>query len=88
MKQSLKDVGALTEQAAQQIDAIEFSLPFSLIEDQIHQGALITGDAVSNFANRVAEGTKRYFVKKQRTGKIIKKKGWWRLPKCRSTCFR
>ncbi|CAM5181906.1 Dynamin family protein OS=Ureibacillus acetophenoni OX=614649 GN=SAMN05877842_103268 PE=4 SV=1 [Ureibacillus acetophenoni] len=62
MKQSLKDVGALTEQAAQQIDAIEFSLPFSLIEDQIHQGALITGDAVLNFANRVAEGTKRYFV--------------------------
>jgi len=62
MKQSLKDVGALTEQYVTEIDAIEFALPFSIIEDQIHQGALLTGDALLNFANRVSEATKRYFI--------------------------
>ncbi|HWL26115.1 MAG TPA: dynamin family protein, partial [Ureibacillus sp.] len=55
MKQSLKDIGALTEQYVTEIDAIEFALPFSIIEDQIHQGALLTGDALLNFANRVSE---------------------------------
>lgn len=62
MKQSLKDVGALTDQLIAQIDGTEFSLPLSIIEDQIHKGSLVTGDAVLNFANRVAEATKRYFV--------------------------
>ena len=62
MKQSLKDVGALTDQAVSQIENIQFALPFSLIEDQIHKGSLVTGDAVLNFANRVADATKRYFV--------------------------
>ncbi len=62
MKQSLKDVGALAEQTASQIDSIDFTLPFSIIEDQIHKGSLITGDALLNFANRVADATKRYFI--------------------------
>ncbi|HWL23984.1 MAG TPA: dynamin family protein, partial [Ureibacillus sp.] len=53
---------ALTEQYVTEIDAIEFALPFSIIEDQIHQGALLTGDALLNFANRVSEATKRYFI--------------------------
>ncbi len=47
---------------ASQIDSMEFSLPFSIIEDQIHKGSLVTGDAVLNFANRVADATKRYFI--------------------------
>ncbi|BDH61440.1 GTPase [Lysinibacillus sp. PLM2] len=62
MKQSLRDVGALTEQTASEIDHIKFEIPFSVIEDQIHKGSLVTGDAVLNFANRVAEATKRFFI--------------------------
>ncbi|RKJ16717.1 GTPase, partial [Butyricicoccus sp. 1XD8-22] len=62
MKQSLRDVGALTEQTASKIDHITFEIPFSVIEDQIHKGSLVTGDAVLNFANRVAEATKRFFI--------------------------
>nr|WP_106778789.1 dynamin family protein [Lysinibacillus timonensis] len=62
MKQSLRDVGALTEQSASTIDSMSFNIPFTLIEEQIHKGSLVTGDAVLNFANRVAEATKRYFV--------------------------
>ena len=62
MKNTLKDVGALTEQRASAIDEIAFVLPFSVIEEQIQKGALLTGDAVLNFANRVAEATKRYFI--------------------------
>lgn len=39
-----------------------FDLPFSLIEQQVQIGALLTGDAVLNFANRVAEATRRYYI--------------------------
>lgn len=62
MKNALKDVGALNEERASAIDAYPFDLPFALIEQQVQTGALLTGDAVLNFANRVAEATKRYFI--------------------------
>ncbi|OEC01761.1 GTPase [Lysinibacillus sphaericus] len=62
MKKALKDVGALSEERAQAVDAYVFDLPFSLIEQQVQVGAILTGDAVLNFANRVAEATKRYFI--------------------------
>ena len=63
LKQVLKDTGALTEERARDIDAMAFAIPFSLIEDQVQKGALVTGDAVLNFANRVADATKRYFIR-------------------------
>ncbi|KGR74183.1 dynamin family protein [Ureibacillus sinduriensis] len=62
MKQSLKEVGVLTDERAAQIDALQFDVPFSTIEGQIKQGSIATGDALLNFANRVAESTKRYFI--------------------------
>ncbi|MEL4024693.1 dynamin family protein [Lysinibacillus endophyticus] len=62
MKQSLRDVGVLKDENAAQIDAMQFDVPFSLIEDQVKADSLATGDALLNFANRVAEATKRYFV--------------------------
>ncbi len=62
MKQSLRDVGALTDERAAKIDAMSFNVPFSVIEDQVKSDALVTGDAVLNFANRVAEATKRFFI--------------------------
>ena len=63
MKQALKDVGALTDERAAQIDARPFHVPFSVIEDQVQSNVMVTGDAVLNFANRVAEATKRFFVR-------------------------
>lgn len=62
MKKVLKDVGALSDERAAAVDAYTFDLPFSLIEDQIQTGALLTGDAVLNFANRVAEATRRFYI--------------------------
>ncbi|MFP7200667.1 dynamin family protein [Lysinibacillus halotolerans] len=62
MKQSLKDVGVLTDERASNIDSMSFDVPFSLIEQQVKKDSLVTGDAVLNFANRVAEATKRYFI--------------------------
>lgn len=62
MKQSLRDVGALTDERAAKIDGMPFDAPFSLIEDQVKSDAVITGDAVLNFANRVAEAAKRFFI--------------------------
>ncbi len=66
MKQALKDVGALTDERAAVIDARQFNAPFSLIEDQVQGNVIVTGDALLNFANRVAEATKRYFVRDNR----------------------
>ncbi|WP_342463197.1 dynamin family protein [Ureibacillus sp. FSL K6-8385] len=63
MKQQLKDVGALTDDRASQIDAMAFDAPFSLIEECVQKNAIVTGDAVLNFANRVREATRRYFIR-------------------------
>lgn len=62
MKQSLRDVGALIDERAAAIDGVPFDFPFSVIEGQVQQGALVTGDAVLNFAKNVVEATKRYFI--------------------------
>lgn len=62
MKNSLKDVGALNEEKAKEIDNIQFDISFSLISDQVQNNAVVTGDAVLNFANRVREATNRYFI--------------------------
>ncbi|MEO4052927.1 dynamin family protein [Solibacillus sp. CAU 1738] len=63
MKESLKNVGALTEERATAIDTYAFNVPFTVIEEQIQPGSLVTGDALLNFANRVAEATKRFFIR-------------------------
>ena len=63
MKNSFKDVGALTEEIAAQIDGYSYEIPLGLVEDQVQKGALLTGDALLNFANRVSDATKRYFVR-------------------------
>lgn len=63
MKQALRDVGALNEEHATSVDSLAFDFPFSIIEEQVQNGALVTGDAVLNFANRVADATKRYFIR-------------------------
>ena len=63
MKQALKDVGALTDERATQIDERAFNVPFAVIEEQVPSNVMVTGDAVLNFANRVAEATKRFFIR-------------------------
>ncbi|ATP39692.1 GTPase [Solibacillus sp. R5-41] len=62
MKTALKDVGALTDERAAGIDAKAFDLPFSVIEEQVQKNTIVTGDAVLNFANRVSEATKRFYI--------------------------
>lgn len=62
MKKVLKDVGALSDERAAAVDTHAFDVPFLLIEDQIQTGAILTGDAVLNFANRVAEATRRFYI--------------------------
>ncbi|MEX3620865.1 dynamin family protein [Viridibacillus arvi] len=63
MKNSLKDVGALTDDVSLEIDTIEFNVPFETIQDQVKKDALATGDGLLNFANRVSEATKRWFIR-------------------------
>ena len=63
LKQALKDVGALTDERAAAIDARTFDVPFSVIEEQVPSNVMVTGDGLLNFANRVAEATKRHFVR-------------------------
>ncbi|WP_019413496.1 dynamin family protein [Paenisporosarcina sp. TG20] len=62
MKQSLKNVGLLTDEHSLTIDQIEFHPSLQLIDNQILKGSLVTADAVLNFANRVADATKKWFI--------------------------
>lgn len=63
MKQSLKDIGLLTDHESLTIDETQFHPPLSIIEDQIQKGALITADSILNFANRVTEATRKWFIR-------------------------
>ncbi|SDN03860.1 small GTP-binding protein domain-containing protein [Psychrobacillus sp. OK028] len=62
MKRMLKDVSLLTEEKTIQIDEIQFSIPSSLIDNSLHEGASTTGNAILNFANRVTEAVNRYYI--------------------------
>lgn len=72
MKQSLKDIGLLTDQESLSIDEKQFHPPLTIIEDQIQKGALITADSILNFANRVTEATRKWFIRETESWKIEK----------------
>lgn len=69
MKQSLKDIGLLTDDESLTIDETQFHPPLSIIEDQIQKGALITADSILNFANRVTEATRKWFIRETESWK-------------------
>ena len=73
MKTALKDVGALTDERAAATDAKVFNLPMSVLEDQVQKNTVVTGDAVLNFANRVSEAAKRYFIQTTDAWKLEQK---------------
>ncbi len=73
MKTALKDVGALTDERAAAIDAKVFDMPVSVMEDQVQKNTIVTGDAVLNFANRVSEAAKRYFIQATDAWKLEQK---------------
>lgn len=61
MKQSLKEVSALTDEIAHEIDEFKLEPPMSVIEEQVRLDSGTTGDALLNFAKRVADATKLWF---------------------------
>ncbi|TWT01021.1 dynamin family protein [Planomicrobium sp. CPCC 101079] len=63
MKTSLKDAGLLTDEEALAIDGRTFEVPFSVVEDQIPRGAVLSGDAVLNFANSITSAVQKWFIK-------------------------
>jgi predicted GTPase len=69
MKQSLKDVGLLTDTASLAIDDLAFYPPLQVIDEQIKKGALLTADSVLNFANSVADATRKWFVRETESWK-------------------
>jgi predicted GTPase len=70
MKQSLKDVGLLNDEESMRIDEKEFNPSIQLIDDQIREGALLTADSVLNFANAVADATRKWFIQQTDPWKI------------------
>ncbi|PSL41934.1 dynamin family protein [Planomicrobium soli] len=63
MKTSLKDAGLLTDTEALSIDDQTFNVPFSVVEDQIPRGAVLSGDAVLNFANNITVAVQKWYIK-------------------------
>lgn len=72
MKQSLKDVGALTDAESLAIDDFTFDIPFSVIEGEVRTNA-VAGDALINFANRVVSATRIWFKRETDDWKQHKK---------------
>jgi len=69
MKQSLKNVGLLTDTESIAIDERTFQPTIELIDGQIQKGSLITADSVLNFANRVADATRKWIIKENESWK-------------------
>ncbi|TWT28354.1 dynamin family protein [Planomicrobium sp. CPCC 101110] len=63
MKASLKDAGLLTDEEALAIDGKAYDVPFSVVEEQIPRGAVLSGDAVLNFANSITSAVQKWFIK-------------------------
>ncbi len=72
MKQSLKDVGALSDTESLAIDDFTFDIPFSVIEGEVRTNA-VAGDALINFANRVVSATRIWFKRETDDWKQHKK---------------
>ncbi|SIT66207.1 dynamin family protein [Edaphobacillus lindanitolerans] len=64
MKQSLREAGALTDEQALDIDRMDFEVPLSVIEGEVPQGALVTGDTVLNFTEAVRQAVIRWYIRK------------------------
>lgn len=69
MKTSLKDAGLLTDEDSLSIDEREFSIPFSLVEEQIPKSGPITSDAILNFAKNITAAVQRWFIKETESWK-------------------
>ncbi len=72
MKQSLKDVGALSDAESLAIDDFTFDIPFNVIEGEVRTNA-VAGDALINFANRVVSATRIWFKRETDDWKQHKK---------------
>lgn len=72
MKQSLKDIGALSDAESLAIDDFTFDIPFSVIEGEVRTNA-VAGDALINFANRVVSATRIWFKRETDDWKQHKK---------------
>ncbi|WP_144511386.1 dynamin family protein [Bacillus sp. FJAT-22090] len=76
MKSMLKNVSLLSDETVLKVDEEDFQLPTSIIQEPLHEGANITGDALLHYANRVQEAINRYFIRltdtwKEETAKQI-----------------
>ncbi|TAA72272.1 dynamin family protein [Planococcus salinarum] len=80
MKSELKDAGLLTDSDSLRIDDMELIPPFSVVEDQLPKGVLITGDTVLNFANSLSVAIQRWFIKETESWKNAQKEKFESLP--------
>ncbi|MBW9235541.1 hypothetical protein JQK62_25780, partial [Leptospira santarosai] len=74
MKQSLKDVGLLSDEQSLAIDQMKFHPPLKIIDEQIQKGSMVTAESVLNFANRVTDTTKSGLFNKRISWKTSKQK--------------
>ncbi|RLQ92525.1 dynamin family protein [Planomicrobium sp. Y74] len=80
MKSALKDAALLTDKDSLEIDDMELEVPFSVVEEQMPKGVLITGDTVLNFANSLSVAIQRWFIKETESWKNAQKEKFESLP--------
>lgn len=80
MKSELKDAGLLTDSDSLAIDDMKLEPPFSVVEDQLPKGVLVTGDTVLNFANSLSVAIQRWFIKETESWKNAQREKFESLP--------
>ncbi|WP_422123380.1 dynamin family protein [Planococcus sp. X10-3] len=80
MKSALRDAALLTDRDSLAIDDLSMTPPFSVVEDQMPKGVLITGDTVLNFANSLSVAIQRWFIKETEGWKNAQKEKFESIP--------
>ncbi|GKV67248.1 MULTISPECIES: dynamin family protein [unclassified Sporosarcina] len=67
MKESLKQAGIFTDERSLAIDAMDLSLPFNEVDEQLHVAEIITGETILNYTEQMKRAI--HLVYKRKTDK-------------------
>ena len=80
MKAFLKDAALLSDEESLAIDDMVFDVPFSIVENQIPKGAVLTGDTVLNYANSITSAVQKWFINETESWKNAQSEKFNGLP--------
>ncbi|MFC4712302.1 dynamin family protein [Planococcus dechangensis] len=80
MKTSLREAGLLTDTESLAIDQMDFTLPFSIVEETVPATTAMTADTVLNVSNSVTAQVQRWLIQQTDPWKVGQQEGFEGLP--------